>query len=220
MRWHTSPLPLSCRLLPAALPSTPPNAPPCRQDHSFLLQAFRFFVRNNFLLDYAQGVPLQLPAPPAYPAPPPAPQWGRLPGEPAAGEQQQPKQPGDVRALLAAAAKEAIDVELSDEEGEEAGLLLPSSAAVHQGGCKDADTSSGSSEEAGDSSSEAESSGSEAESDEDGGVEPEAEVGQLRELAAQELAGHPGVEPLASGANGTAVPPGEGEDEEDELEYS
>ncbi len=32
-----------------------------RQDHSYLLQAFRFFAANNFLLDYAAGAPLVLP---------------------------------------------------------------------------------------------------------------------------------------------------------------
>ena len=33
----------------------------CRQDHSYLLQAFRFFVANNFLLDYAAGKALEFP---------------------------------------------------------------------------------------------------------------------------------------------------------------
>lgn len=96
-------------MLPSALP-------PCRQDHSYLLQAFRFFIRNNYLLDYTAGTPLELPPPPAYPPPAPGPPWGRLQGE------QEAAQPTDVRALLATVAKEAIDVELSDEED---GLLLP-----------------------------------------------------------------------------------------------
>ncbi len=117
----------------------------CRQDHSYLLQAFRFFVRNNFLLDYAAGAPLQLPPPPAYP-PAAAPAWGRLPGGeggaadgPAEVQLQQGQQ--DVRSLLATVAKDAIDVELSDEDMEEG--LLPAVGAAQDGGAAAAAAAAG-----------------------------------------------------------------------------
>lgn len=93
-------------------------------------------MRNNFLLDYAAGAPLQLPPPPAYP-PAAGPAWGRLPGGeggaadgPAEVQLQQGQQ--DVRALLATVAKDAIDVELSDEDMEEG--LLPAVGAAQDGG--------------------------------------------------------------------------------------
>lgn len=204
-------------------PNTHLPFPPCRQDHSFLLQAFRFFVRNNFLLDYAQGAPLQLPAPAAYPAPPQPPQWGRLPGEGAAAEQGRQLAPGDVRALLSAVAKEAVDVELSDEEDEEAGLLLSPSAAAQHDGCEDAGASSGGEEDEENSEKESGSgsSSSEAEEDEDGeeGEEEEAEEGQLGLLAEEGLAGHPGADLLAGAAGNAGVLGDEGENDED-FEYS
>lgn len=91
-------------------------------------------MRNNFLLDYAAGAPLQLPPPPAYP-PAPASGWGRLSGgegDAAGGAAEgQQGQPQDVRALLATVAKDAIDVELSDEEDLlEIGLLPAAGAAL------------------------------------------------------------------------------------------
>lgn len=101
----------------------------CRQDHSYLLQAFRFFVKNNFLLEHAAGAPLQLPPPPEYP-PAAGVQWGRplegdgtgdgaaegaAAGGGGGGSQARPR---DVRALLASVSEGAIDVELSDEDME------------------------------------------------------------------------------------------------------
>ena len=107
-------------------------------------------MRNNHLLDYAAGAPLQLPPAPAYHAAPSAPQWGRLPG--GEGGDAAAALP-DVRALLASVAKEAIDVELTDEEEEEgeAGSLLglaPLAAVAPLAAAAD-DGASGSEEECG-----------------------------------------------------------------------
>ena len=176
----------------------PLSFPLRRQDHSYLLQAFRFFVRNNFLLDFANGAPLQLPPPPAYP-PAAAPAWGRLPGsdvsaaeDAAEGQEQQQQglQQQDVAALLASVAKDAIDVELSDEEMEE-GLLLPAvgAALVHPAAAGDGEaggSGSGSGSEEEEEEQEEEDSGSSGEEDlsagEDAAMdegEEEQEDGQL-----------------------------------------
>lgn len=190
----------------------PPGHPARRRDHSYLLQAFRFFVRNNFLMGYAQGEPLQLPEPPAYPAPPPALQWGRTPAE---GDAEQ--RPDDVRALLAAVAGEAVDVELSDEEDAAGGLLLPplSGAAGRDGG-EDAAAASGSEEDEESSEDESGSSGDEGEEEEEEG---EVEEGQVGEQAGQGLGSPLGADALASAAGAAGAPAAEAE-QEDDLEYS
>ncbi|KAL4856197.1 hypothetical protein ACK3TF_003335 [Chlorella vulgaris] len=103
-----------------------------QQDHSALLQAFRFIVRNNFLLEAAAGTPLEFPPPPAYPPAPAKALWGqRLHGEEEPAAATAAAGTGDVQALLAAVAHGAIDVELSDEEEDEEDgnmLLLPAQA--------------------------------------------------------------------------------------------
>jgi hypothetical protein len=139
-------------------------------------------VRNNFLLDWAAGKPLELPPPPAYPPPLPKAQWGHAPGDAAdadgSGEAggSRVQRPGDVRALLAAVAGDALDVELSDEEE---GLLLPGAAGegMDAAGAEDNEEEEGSEEESS-SGSEGDSEEQEDEEDEEGQL-PGGEEGQL-----------------------------------------
>jgi hypothetical protein len=184
---------------------------PCRQDRSYLLQAFRFFVRNNFLLDYAAGASLQLPPPPEY-LPAPGVQWGRpLEGgvedsaAAAVAGEGQAAGPRDVRALLASVAKGAIDVELSDEEDlelfdevGEAALLLrgaPAGASRYGGQLEQIECEEFDDEE---QAEEGNSSGGDEEEEVEEGYESEAEEGQLladAAAASPAAGGHPEISP-------------------------
>lgn len=72
-----------------------------RQDRSYLLQAFRFFINNNFLMDVSAGVPLKFPASAVQgiAAAPVAPR------------------PASLAEILARVDKEGLDIEVSDDEG-------------------------------------------------------------------------------------------------------
>lgn len=190
-----------------------------------MLQAFRFFVRNNFLLDYAAGAPLQLPPPPAYPPGPAGPQWGRPLAEQQEGVQAPQVQPTDVQALLATVAKDAIDVELSDEEEEGMlGMLPTATAAQEAAAAAQASTGAvelgshsveGSSSEEEEGKSESESS--DAGEDEEEGSEEEEE-GQLV-LQASVVTADPDT-PDASLYEAAGVDADMATEQEDDLEFS
>ncbi|GAB4819298.1 hypothetical protein N2152v2_006344 [Parachlorella kessleri] len=167
-----------------------------RQDHSYLLQAFRFFVANNFLLDYAAGKELEFPQ-----------------HQDQGVQQAQQVQPASLEEVLAKEAELAQELELSGDEMEATAvapaitapaaasviLTMPVTAAtpVQHGG---APPTAGPpyerlAEDAADASS------SEVESEEDcssGEDESEGEEqGQLLQPELDAGAGYPAVEPMA-----------------------